>query len=409
MRDFRDAKVMAQTLRDSLTTKSITISHSQSLELVSRMFGVADWNTLSALIKGSGLAATPRPPTITTATTRCPAVPLRDLVPFPGVVYPLFVARAKTVNALDEAFARQSGLIIALQKQAAVDDPGFADLHELALRAELVEFSPLADGTLKAQVRIGRRVVLRSFSNEDSGFAADVSDIGEDAAADVPDLILRAVTRFERYAAIRNIRLPATWPPFGQDRHPGAVADTIAARILLPLAHQYELLAVLDPVKRLELVEQLLDVTARPASAALRATRERAIAYARERRHSHATLEHLLLALIEDGSAAAVMRSCRASLETLATKTAAHLDTELAHLIADDGEIAQPTAAFLRVSDRAALGAQESGSAVVTGANMLLAILPETRSPAARMLTEHGVTLVRAAKAMADGVGREDT
>ncbi|MDU1809341.1 MAG: glyoxalase superfamily protein, partial [Bradyrhizobium sp.] len=51
MRDFRDAKLMAQTLRDSLTTKSITISHSQSLELVSRMFGVADWNTLSALIK----------------------------------------------------------------------------------------------------------------------------------------------------------------------------------------------------------------------------------------------------------------------------------------------------------------------------------------------------------------------
>jgi ATP-dependent Lon protease len=50
MRDFRDAKAMAQTLRASLTAKTVTISHSESLELVSKMFGAADWNTLSAQI-----------------------------------------------------------------------------------------------------------------------------------------------------------------------------------------------------------------------------------------------------------------------------------------------------------------------------------------------------------------------
>jgi ATP-dependent Lon protease len=46
MRDFRDAKAMAQTLRENLTTKAVTISHSESLELISRILGVADWNTL---------------------------------------------------------------------------------------------------------------------------------------------------------------------------------------------------------------------------------------------------------------------------------------------------------------------------------------------------------------------------
>ncbi|WP_425159120.1 glyoxalase superfamily protein, partial [Candidatus Binatus sp.] len=51
MRDFRDAKAMAQTLRASLTAKTVTISHGESLELVSKMFGVADWNTLSAQIQ----------------------------------------------------------------------------------------------------------------------------------------------------------------------------------------------------------------------------------------------------------------------------------------------------------------------------------------------------------------------
>ena len=51
MRDFRDAKTMAQTLRETLTAKALTISHSESLELVSKMLGVADWNTLSALLQ----------------------------------------------------------------------------------------------------------------------------------------------------------------------------------------------------------------------------------------------------------------------------------------------------------------------------------------------------------------------
>ena len=52
MRDFRDAKTMAQTLRDNLTSKAVPISHSESLELVSQMLGVADWNTLSAMLQG---------------------------------------------------------------------------------------------------------------------------------------------------------------------------------------------------------------------------------------------------------------------------------------------------------------------------------------------------------------------
>lgn len=408
MRDFRDAKVMAQTLRDSLTTKSITISHSLSLELVSRMFGVADWNTLSALIKGGDRIAAARPPTIQAATTRRPAIPLRDLVPFPGATYPLFVGRAKTVSALNDAFARQSEVVIVLQKQSAVDDPSFDDLHEIGARAELNELTPLPDGTLKVQVRIGQRILLRTFSNEGDAFEADVSDISEEATADAPDLILRAVTRFERYAAVRNIRLPDNWPPFGRDRHPGRVADAIAAEIRLPLGQKYELLAVLDPVRRLELVEALFDRTARPVSAALQATRQRAVAHARKRRHRYATLEHLLLALTEDDSAAAVMRNCRASLTDLQAKTTAYLDTEFGPVEADDGELAQPTAAFLRVNDRAALAAPEVGYPVVTGANTLLAIFPEPRSPAARLLAEHGVTMVRAAKAVADGVGKEE-
>ena len=78
MRDFRDAKTMAQTLRETLTTKAVIISHSESLEMVSRMLGVADWNTLSAMLQSTrrdtAAPAGKRP----REANSYPAIPLRD-------------------------------------------------------------------------------------------------------------------------------------------------------------------------------------------------------------------------------------------------------------------------------------------------------------------------------------------
>ena len=84
MRDFRDAKAMAQTLRDALTAKTVTVSHSESLELVSKMFGVADWNTLSAQIQAGREGPLVAAATHATEAGRHPAMPIRDFVPFPG-------------------------------------------------------------------------------------------------------------------------------------------------------------------------------------------------------------------------------------------------------------------------------------------------------------------------------------
>ncbi|WP_347342459.1 glyoxalase superfamily protein [Bradyrhizobium brasilense] len=53
MRDFRDAKAMAQTLREALGAKSIPLTHSDSLELIAKLFGQRDWNTLAARIQAA--------------------------------------------------------------------------------------------------------------------------------------------------------------------------------------------------------------------------------------------------------------------------------------------------------------------------------------------------------------------
>jgi hypothetical protein len=61
MRDFRDAKAMAQTLREGLKDKQTSLTHSESLELIARMFGVKDWNVLSARIEKSQAEAAVSP------------------------------------------------------------------------------------------------------------------------------------------------------------------------------------------------------------------------------------------------------------------------------------------------------------------------------------------------------------
>jgi ATP-dependent Lon protease len=257
MRDFRDAKAMAQTLRQSLTQKSVAVSHSESLELVSRMLGTADWNTLSALIQ-AGRRGKPQPAASQTAEPgRYPAIPLRDLVPFPTGIYPIFVGRQKTIRALDHAFERQREVVIAIQRDAAVDEPQTGDFHEIGALGRLLEHQPIDDGTLKVLVEIYRRVTISRFTGEGDGYLADIADIREGPIPEAPELIQRAAERFEKYVAARDIKLRAM-PPLERMRDPGRVADIICAYLVAPFRDKQDLLATLDPVARLEKVDAMM-------------------------------------------------------------------------------------------------------------------------------------------------------
>jgi ATP-dependent Lon protease len=392
MRDFRDAKAMAHSLRESLTTKAITISHGESLELVSKMLGVADWNTLSALLQAdrrdTGIAVAPRQ----TGTASYPAMPLRDLVPFPTATYPLFVGRIKTMQALDQAFEGQRELVLAVQRESGVDEPGFADVYEIGVLAQLLELERLGDGTLKVLAQVQRRVEIRRFVGEGGGgaFQAEVADISEGPIAEAPELIQQAIKRFETYTEARELRIPQIWPLLAQTRDPGRVADMIATRLALPIRDKQSLLATLDPVARLKQVGELMNFSV--PSPTLDATGRRALDYANQRHHQYATLEHLLLALIDDPDAAAVMRSCNADLGALKASLLGYLDNELKHIVIENGGEAKPTAAFQRVAQRATLDAQAWGRSLVTGTHQLLAIFQESRSPAVRFLGEQGVS-----------------
>jgi ATP-dependent Clp protease ATP-binding subunit ClpA len=132
----------------------------------------------------------------------------------------------------------------------------------------------------------------------------------------------------------------------------------------------------------------------------------KALAFANERHHEYATLEHLLLALVDDQDAAAVMRACNVDLDLLRRNLTEYVDTELQNLVSDGGEDSKPTAGFQRVIQRAVIHVQSSGREEVTGANVLVAIFAERESHAAYFLQEQDMTRYDAVNYISHGIAK---
>ncbi len=132
----------------------------------------------------------------------------------------------------------------------------------------------------------------------------------------------------------------------------------------------------------------------------------KALSLANDRDQEFATLEHLLLALIDDKDAAAVMRACNVDLDRLRTDLIEYVDTELTNLMSGGEEDAKPTAGFQRVIQRAVIHVQSSGREDVTGANVLVAIFAERESHAAYFLQEQDMTRYDAVNYISHGIAK---
>src|SRR4249919_2492241 len=141
-------------------------------------------------------------------------------------------------------------------------------------------------------------------------------------------------------------------------------------------------------------------------SRSLEQSLHRALALANERHHEYATLEHLLLALIDDQDAAAVMRACNVDLDKLKRDLTAYIETELDNLVTEGSEDSKPTAGFQRVIQRAVIHVQSSGREEVSGANVLVAIFAERESHAAYFLQEQQMTRYDAVNYISHGIAK---
>ena len=135
----------------------------------------------------------------------------------------------------------------------------------------------------------------------------------------------------------------------------------------------------------------------------------KALSHANERSHEFATLEHLLLALLDEPDAQQVMRACDVDIAQLRQSLKEYVEDELSTLVTDiEGSEAVPTAAFQRVIQRAAIHVQSSGRTEVTGANVLVAMFAERESNAAYFLQDQNMTRYDAVNFIAHGVAKNN-
>ena len=170
MRDFRNAKAMAHTLRAALAAKSIKITVAESLELTAKSLGAADWNTLAAAIKAEAKPATEK-----TATS--PAAGFRPAVPWAGELATTFGRASAAAKKRDHRFTTLEHCLLAL-----IDDP---DARAVLLAAG-VDLASLG-------------AAVARYVDEDLRVLADVAAL----KASMPD---------DRKAELDSIEASHSWP-----------------------------------------------------------------------------------------------------------------------------------------------------------------------------------------------------
>ena len=139
----------------------------------------------------------------------------------------------------------------------------------------------------------------------------------------------------------------------------------------------------------------------------LEETLHRALKEANERSHEYATLEHLLLALLDDPEAIAVLKACDVDIDVLRSQIIEYLDDDMENLkVETDGLEATPTAGFQRVVQRALLHVQSSGREEMTGANLLVALFSERESHAVYFLQSQDMTRLDAVSYISHGIAK---
>ena len=140
---------------------------------------------------------------------------------------------------------------------------------------------------------------------------------------------------------------------------------------------------------------------------ALELTLNDAFRLARERRHELMTVEHLLVALLDNPDAAEVLRACGLNFEQLKEELISYIDRSTPTFDEqDDGADTQPTLGFQRVLQRAVFHVQSSGNAEVSGANVLVAIFSEQESQAVYLLNKHDITRLDIVNYISHGIAR---
>lgn len=183
-----------------------------------------------------------------------PVLPLRDVVVFPYMVMPLFVGRAKSINALEEAMNDDKQLLLVSQREADLEEPTPEDLFDVGTIANIIQLLKLPDGTVKVLVEGQNRAKINNLEDGEKYFSAQITPI-ETTYGDEKELVVAksaVLSEFENYLTL-NKKVPTDILNALQriddvDR----LADTMAAHLPVSIRHKQNALELANVQERLE-------------------------------------------------------------------------------------------------------------------------------------------------------------
>ena len=183
-----------------------------------------------------------------------PVLPLRDVVVFPYMVMPLFVGRAKSISALDEAMNEGKQLLLVSQKQADLEEPTVDDVFDVGTIANIIQLLKLPDGTVKVLVEGQQRAKINQLNDGEDHFSAEVTLIettfGDEKELDVVKAAV--LNEFESYLQL-NKKIPAdVLGALQRIDDADRLADTMAAHIPVTVRHKQSVLELAGVQERLE-------------------------------------------------------------------------------------------------------------------------------------------------------------
>jgi ATP-dependent Lon protease len=189
-----------------------------------------------------------------------PLLPLRDVVVFPHMVVPLFVGRAKSVNALSNAMNLDKRILLVTQKNAGIDSPGEKDVYGVGTIGTVLQLLRLPDGTVKALVEGRGRALIMRFVEKEKYVLGEIEPIVEPEVTDAEsEAVSRTVVEmFEKYAKINKNISKDLIGNVSSITDVSQLADTVAAHFNFKIQDKQQLLETVPAMERMSLLFRLM-------------------------------------------------------------------------------------------------------------------------------------------------------
>jgi ATP-dependent Lon protease len=190
-----------------------------------------------------------------------PVLPLREMVVFPYMVLPLFIAREGSVAAVEDALAGDRLVLLTAQRDADIEDPEPDDLFRIGTVAMVMRILRMGDGRVKVLVQGLAKASIDGFVDHERGIWAQVTKIPEDDETDwsvEAEAVVRSVRgRVEELLPLKNLP-PEVLSITANVHEAGRLADLVASNLKLRASEAQEILEIRDPLARLRRVDALL-------------------------------------------------------------------------------------------------------------------------------------------------------